>query len=84
MAQTQIRKNLYSFREAYLLLPIGKKKEVQKELISLFRFKDIHSIYPKINNGIVDPRISIIEGVEKIFNNHGFCNVWEITPIDAL
>lgn len=82
MTQKQIGKNLYSFRNAYYSLPIGKKKEVQKRLINLFGFKNIHSVYPKINRGIIDPRISIIEGVNKIFSEHDISDVWEITSVN--
>ena len=75
----KIGKKHYSFRRAYKQVPIGDIPQIQKELRKVLGITDRYYFSTKLNQGFKDPRISIIESVEKVFKRYQINNPWEVT-----
>lgn len=74
----KVGKRLYSFRAAYLKIPAGDIKQVKEELKKALGITHDSLFSKKLNEGVCDPRLSIIEKVECVFNEHGIKNPWQI------
>lgn len=79
MTTQEIGKKHYSFKSAYKRIPMGDIPKVKKDLCKALGIKSKFAFSNKLNQGFGDPRISIIESVEKVFKKYQIKNPWEVT-----
>ena len=74
----KIGKKHYSFKKAYQQISVGDISNVRKKLWDSLGIKNRASFSRQLNNGFIDPRLSIIEAVNNVFKEHEVENAWEI------
>lgn len=74
----RLGKKHYSFKKAYLQIPQGDIDRVKEELQKALAIKQKTYFSSLLNNGICDPRISVIDNVSSVFQKHGITKAWEI------
>lgn len=79
MKKKEIGKKHYSFKRAYLRIPLGDIPKIQKDLCDELRIRSRFDFSKKLNQGFTDPRISVITNVEKVFKKYSIPDPWDIT-----
>lgn len=74
----KIGKKHYSFKKSYQKISVGEIAAVKTKLWASLNIKNRASFSRKLNNGFIDPRLSVIEAVNNVFKEHKIENAWEI------
>lgn len=79
MTTQEIGKKHYSFKSAYKRIPMGDIPKAKKELCKVLKIKSRYYFSTILNKGILDPRLSTVESVEKVFKKYQINNPWEVS-----